>query len=467
MIHLLKCTFGVYFPFVFICLVFCMVSHASPFADKPPANESVANLFAKKLRLEEGVQGRPLPTNDWWTTLLSEKDFPGRLYAYPFTISANAEGVQIWYPLEWNENGTEMMAGEALLIEPIDYSPDPNPVQKVLFDFEKDWASNGWLLEGSAFGESPMTNQQHASRGIVGRKYAASFYGHDGGLGKAISPEFTIDRDYLHFKIAGGSEKEILGVHLMVDGQSVYQEVGKKNNDLEWRTWNIKKFRGKKGQVKLVDESKGGWGFVSADHFVLSDLASTPKSGAFSHASTLNWGDWHVSMRLHLNQSKKADVTFGRGMPYVWIEPKGIGLKIPGELGKDGTLLHDGRTFGIFAPRGLLKQREGYIEFKGPLLSVAALNSNPDMVELFARHAGSIPRDTQFDWEYQTEKGRIHTTWKVKTQDGGDMLHGWVPHHYRTTHHNLQFSGMEYKTRRGKWWLQKEQILKSPGLLPE
>ena len=72
------------------------------------------------------------------------------------------------------------------------------------------------------------------------------------------------------------------------------------------------------------------------------------------------------------------------------------------------------------------------------------------MVELFARHAGSIPRDTQFDWEYQTEKGRIHTTWKVKTQDGGDMLHGWVPHHYRTTHHNLQFSGMEYKTRRGK-----------------
>ena len=146
-------------------------------------------------------------------------------------------------------------------------------------------------------------------------------------------------------------------------------------------------------------------------------------------------------------------------MPYVWIEPKGIGLKIPGELGKDGTLLHDGRTFGIFAPMGLLKQREGYIEFKGPLLkSVAALNSNPDMVELFARHAGSIPRDTQFDWEYQTEKGRIHTTWKVKTQDGGDMLHGWVPHHYRTTHHNLQFSGMEYKTRRGKWWLQRNRF---------
>ena len=66
-------------------------------------------------------------------------------------------------------------------------------------------------------------------------------------------------------------------------------------------------------------------------------ICPPPKSGAFSHASTLNWGDWHVSMRLHLNQNKKADVTIGRGMPYVWIEPRGIDLKIPGELKKDGT----------------------------------------------------------------------------------------------------------------------------------
>ena len=240
---------------------------AGSFAEKPPANESVQKLFSKKVHLEPSVQGKPLPTNDWWTTLLSEKDFPGRLYAYPFTISANAEGVQIWYPLEWNENGTEMVAGEALLIEPIDPTPDPNPPEKVLFDFEKDWATLGWTLEGSAFGDAPMTNQQHGSRGIVGRRYAASFYGHDGALGKAISPEFPIDKDYLHFKVAGGSEKEILGVHLLVDGESVYQEVGKKNNDLEWRTWNIKEYRGKKGKIKLVDESKGGWGFISADHF--------------------------------------------------------------------------------------------------------------------------------------------------------------------------------------------------------
>ena len=443
---------------------------AGSFADKPPENESIKKLFAREVHLEPEAQGKPLPTNDWWSTLLSEKDFPGRLYAYPFTISANAEGVQIWYPLEWNENGTEMIAGEALLIEPIDPTPDPNPVEKVLFEFEKDWATLGWALEGSAFGDAPMTNQQHGSRGIVGKGYAASFYGHDGGVGKATSPEFLIDKDYLHFKVAGGSEKEILGVHMLVDGQSVYQEVGKKNNDLEWRTWKIKKYRGKKGRIKLVDESKGGWGFISADHFVLSDLSTTPKSGAISHASTLNWGDWHVSMRLHLNQSKKADVTFGRGMPYVWIEPRGIDLKIPGKLRKDDTLIHDGRTFGIFAPNGSLKQKEGHVHFSGPILSIAALNAEPDMIELFKSHAGAIPRDTQFDWKYEREKGRVRTSWKINTSNNQSMLHGWVPHHYRTTSHNLQLTGMEYNTRRGKMVVAKgkefEILWPFTGIIP-
>ena len=120
-------------------------------------------------------------------------------------------------------------------------------------------------------------------------------------------------------------------------------------------------------------------------------------------------------MRLHLNQNKKADVTFGRGMPYVWIEPRGIDLKIPGELKKDGTLIHDGRTFGIFAPDGSLKQREGYVHFNGRVLSIAALNSDPDMIDLFRSYAGSIPRDTLFDWKYEKEKGRVRTTWKIKT----------------------------------------------------
>ena len=52
------------------------------------------------------------------------------MYAYPFTVSADASAVKIWYPQKWNDAETEMVAGEPLLIEPIDPSPDPNPPKK-------------------------------------------------------------------------------------------------------------------------------------------------------------------------------------------------------------------------------------------------------------------------------------------------------------------------------------------------
>ena len=72
------------------------------------------------------------------------------------------------------------------------------------------------------------------------------------------------------------------------------------------------------------------------------------------------------------------------------------------------------------------------------------------MIDLFRSYAGSIPRDTSFDWKYERQKGRVRTTWKIKTSNNGAMLHGWVPHHFRTTSHNLQITGMEYKTQERK-----------------
>ena len=424
--------------------------HGAPFADSPPDNESVKKLFAKKVSLEASVQGKPLPTNDWWTTLLADYPFPGRMYAYPFTVSADAGAVKIWYPQKWNDAGTEMLAGEPLLIEPIDLSPDPNPAEKLLFDFESDWATLGWTLEGKAFGASPMTNAQHGSRNFVGSQFAASFYGHDGGLGVATSPSFALDKDYLHFKVAGGDDKAVLGVHLLVDGKLVFHEVGKKSNDFSWSKWDLRKYKGKSGQIRLRDESKGGWGFVSADHFVLSDNESIPKSGAFSHASTLGWGDWHVAMRLHVSKAKKADVTFGRGMPYVWIEPKGLDLKIPGVVQQNGRLSYKGATYGVYAPGGSLEPKGNFTRFSGPLLTISALGNEPNVASKFSKYASAVPRDTRFDWKYDQAKGRVDTTWSIKTNNEEATLQGWIPHHYRKTTHDFKLIGKDYKTRRGK-----------------
>ena len=49
-------------------------------------------------------------------------------------------------------------------------------------------------------------------------------------------------------------KNEILGFHLLIVGKSVYQKVGKKSNDLEWRTWDLRKYLGKKAKVQMVDQ---------------------------------------------------------------------------------------------------------------------------------------------------------------------------------------------------------------------
>ena len=49
------------------------------------------------------------------------------------------------------------------------------------------------------------------------------------------------------------------------------------------------------------------------------------------------------------------------------------------------VLVQDGRTFGIFAPGGSLKAMDGHIRFSGPVLSIAALNDDPNQAKLFVR----------------------------------------------------------------------------------
>jgi len=112
------------------------------FAPEPPKNDGVTRLLKRRPLLVDEAIGRPLPTSDWWTTLLAEKTFPGKLFAYPLTISANPAALKIWYPKGWSGDGTMLVEGEPLLVEPVDPSPPP-ATSKLLFDFETNWKEMG------------------------------------------------------------------------------------------------------------------------------------------------------------------------------------------------------------------------------------------------------------------------------------------------------------------------------------
>ena len=258
-------------------------------------------------------------------------------------------------------------------------------------------------------------------------------------INKDLALEFTIDRDYLHFKIAGGAKGNPRGS--FDGGWSVGLSGSREEKQRpEWRTWNIKKFRGKKGAGKISRRIKGWMGFVSADHFVLSDLASTPKSGASPMPPrSIRLACFHEAT---FEPEQKSRCYFCSGHALCLTEPKGIGLKIRRSM--DGTHCMTVEP-SVFLPLGLLKQREGYIEFMQSLLSVAAL-TQLDMVELLH----GMPVQSQ---EIPVRLGVSNREWQdpyhaTRSRPRMEGICCMVPHHYWTTHHNLWFSGMEYKTRR-------------------
>lgn len=197
------------------------------------------------------------------------------------------------------------------------------------------------------------------------------------------------------------------------------------------------------------------------------------------------WSDWLVSFRMAQSDAKRFDVTLGEGMPYVWIECTGIrptiafgGQNGPGKgedprwsaFGRDGKALSfpattdavrleaNGRSFAVFAPDGTRFESNGTgltatFAADRQYLVVCPLPTAND-IDHFYKHAFAVPRQTELSWNYQPEKGRITTTWKVRTEllRGTEqrIIQGWLPHHWRESTHDLAFDGREYVTGRGR-----------------
>lgn len=143
----------------------------------------------------------------------------------------------------------------------------------VIEDFENNSFYN-WVVEGKAFGENPakgpVVGQQEIS-GFEGAYFANSFHGGDGEIGKLISSEFTIERDYINFLIGGGM-KDSTYIELLVEGESVYVSHSVVESEtLHWMTWDVKDYLKKKAVICIVDNQKGGWGHILVDQIEMSN----------------------------------------------------------------------------------------------------------------------------------------------------------------------------------------------------
>ncbi len=148
----------------------------------------------------------------------------------------------------------------------------------LIADFEGDDYGK-WKTTGEAFGSRPargtLPNQMPVT-GYRGKGLVNSFHGGDGSTGTLTSPEFKLERRYLHFLIGGGKHPGETCMNLLVDGKVVRTASGPNDKpggseQLNWHTWDVAEFAGKNGALQVVDRATGGWGHINVDHIVLSD----------------------------------------------------------------------------------------------------------------------------------------------------------------------------------------------------
>jgi fructan beta-fructosidase len=218
--------------------------------------------------------------------------------------------------------------------------PASIPEGQIFADFEgSDYGD--WKAKGSAFGLGPAQGQlpgQNPVAGFVGHGLVNSFLGGDGSMGTLTSPLFRITNSYIDFLIGGGSHADITCINLLVDGKVVRTATGHDSETLAWMSWDVQPFRGRPGQLQIVDEDALGWGHINIDQIIFADAPAIP---AVEPALWLDHGsDLYATARW--NEIPKAD---GRQILIGWINhwPDGLpgvtwrgAMSVPREL----TLRH-------------------------------------------------------------------------------------------------------------------------------
>ncbi len=153
--------------------------------------------------------------------------------------------------------------------------PQKGSADLLIADFEGPSYGDGWKAEGDAFGSGPAKGsfpKQRKVSGFLGKGFVNSYLNGDASTGSLTSPEFKIERDYVKFLIGGGALEGRTCVNLLVDGAAVRSMAGANGEELMPAGWNVSDLKGRNARIQIIDNSSGGWGHITMDQIVQSDV---------------------------------------------------------------------------------------------------------------------------------------------------------------------------------------------------
>ncbi|WP_016957559.1 hypothetical protein [Catenovulum agarivorans] len=103
---------------------------------------------------------------------------------------------------------------------------------------------------------------------------SSSYFGYD-ATGSIDSPTFSINTNYINFKIGGGNNKytsaNATAAVLLINGQVVRHATGKNlDNTLAWHSWDVSDLQGQTASIRLIDNHSDN-GIDSALPYLLAD----------------------------------------------------------------------------------------------------------------------------------------------------------------------------------------------------
>lgn len=248
------------------------------------------------------------------------------------------------------------------------------PQGTVIADFEgNDYGA--WKLSGDAFGSSPATGtlaNQNPVTGFKGHRLVNTYLKGDQTTGTLTSPKFDVTQPFLNFLIGGGAQKSTR-MDLLVNGKVVRTASGSDSEHLQWRSWDVREFAGRKAGLQIVDEATGGWGHINIDQIMLANqpARSAAKPGLwFDYGkdcyATVSWSDVPKSDGRRLWIGWMTSIEYPQNVP---TSPWRSAMTIPREVYIRKTA--EGIRVIQKPVRELAKLRDKHFVYKGGDMSAA------------------------------------------------------------------------------------------------
>jgi len=168
------------------------------------------------------------------------------------------------------------------------------------FSFTHDFETGnlkGWKQTGNAFvfqptkGDNPTARHRGQPSNHQGRYWIGTYEKYQGKVrqntgdiqgdkptGTLTSSLFMIPSGRLSFLVGGGSSFKTRVELLILDPIEGFIRVkyasGRNTETMHREIWNLAPYAGRKGKIRIVDGSSGGWGHINVDYFRFSPIHS-------------------------------------------------------------------------------------------------------------------------------------------------------------------------------------------------